>query len=109
MSTTRPPVFLIDGSGYIFRAYYAIRPLSTRDGTPTNAVLGFARMLIKLVREQRPEYLGIAFDPQKNFRKEIFSGYKATREAPPEDLTPQFPLIHELVAAMDIPTLLVQG
>jgi len=105
-----PKLHLVDGSGYIFRAYYGIRPLSTRDGTPTNAVLGFARMLLKLLREERPEHLGIAFDtPEKNFRHAIYEPYKANREAPPEDLVPQFALIHELVEAMEIPLLMQPG
>jgi DNA polymerase I len=103
------PIFLIDGSGYIFRAFYAIRPLTTSKGIPTNAVYGFARMLLKLIREEKPHYLGIAFDPKDNFRKEIYTGYKSNREIPPEDLQPQFALIHELVEAMDIPVLLTKN
>ncbi|MEO1173566.1 MAG: 5'-3' exonuclease H3TH domain-containing protein, partial [Myxococcota bacterium] len=101
---------LIDGSGYIFRAFYGIRALSSRDGTPTNAVVGFARMLVKLLRERRPELLAIAFDTRaKNFRHAIFEDYKANRDAPPEDLAVQIPLIHELVDALDIPCLMVEG
>ena len=107
---TRPVLHLIDGSGYIFRAYYAIRPLSTRAGVPTNAVLGFARMLVKLLKEEQPHHLGIAFDTGKqNYRHSIYEAYKANREAPPEDLGPQFPLIHELVRAMDIPLIAQDG
>ncbi len=108
--TTRPKLYLIDGSGYIFRAYYAVRPLSTRAGVPTNAVVGFAKMLGKLLREAQPSLLGIAFDPpEKNFRHGIYSDYKANREAPPEDLAPQFPLIHALVEALQIPLLIKPG
>ncbi len=99
-------LYLVDGSGYIYRAFYAIRSLSNRQGVPTNAVFGFARMLIKLLREKRPHLLGIAFDTDtENFRHEIYSEYKATRDEKPEDLAPQFPLIHELVEAMEIPLL----
>ncbi len=99
-------LYLVDGSGYIYRAFYAIRSLSNRQGVPTNAVFGFARMLIKLLREKKPHLLGIAFDTDTdNFRHEIYSEYKATRDAKPEDLVPQFPLIHELVNAMEIPLL----
>ncbi|MEZ4270111.1 MAG: hypothetical protein R3C68_01320 [Myxococcota bacterium] len=58
-----PTLHLIDGSGYIYRAFYAVRPLSTRSGTPTNAVVGFAKMLIKLLKDEKPKHLGIAFDP----------------------------------------------
>ena len=108
--TTRPKLYLIDGSGYIFRAYYAVRPLSTRAGVPTNAVVGFAKMLGKLLREAQPKLLGIAFDPpEKNFRHAIYSDYKANREAPPEDLAPQFPLIHALVESLQIPLLIKPG
>lgn len=109
-SNERPTLYLIDGSGYIFRAYYAVRPLSTSTGTPTNAVTGFAKMLLKLVREHAPGLLGIAFDPPgKSHRHSIYADYKANREAPPEDLVPQFPLIHELVECMDIPVLVHDG
>jgi DNA polymerase-1 len=102
----RPVLHLIDGSGYIFRAYYAVPPLSTRDGTPTNAVVGFAKMLNKLLKADRPGALGMAFDTgEDNFRHAIYPEYKANRDAPPEDLAPQFGLIHELVEAMDIPIL----
>ena len=108
--TTRPTLHLIDGSGYIFRAYYAVRPLSTRAGVPTNAVVGFAKMLGKLLREAQPQLLGIAFDPpEKNFRHAIYSEYKATRQKQPEDLAPQFPLIHQLVDALQIPRIMQPG
>ncbi|MBN1961911.1 MAG: DNA polymerase I [Deltaproteobacteria bacterium] len=104
--TPRPIIHIIDGSGYVFRAYYAIRPLSTRAGLPTNAVFGFARMLSRLIKDEQPTSLAIAFDTaKKNFRHEIYTEYKANRDAPPEDLVPQFALIRELVAAMDIPVI----
>ena len=110
MAKKRPLLYLIDGSGYIFRAYYAIRPLSTSTGLPTNAVLGFARMFGKLLREEKPEHIGIAFDTEEEtFRKKEYPEYKANREAPPEDLVPQFELIHELVDAMAIPLLTLPG
>ncbi len=101
---------LIDGSGYIFRAFFAIRALSSRDGTPTNAVVGFARMLVKLLRAEKPELLAVAFDHRgKNFRHELFEDYKANRDAPPEDLVQQIPLVHELVQALEIPCLIIEG
>ncbi len=103
-------VYLVDGSGYIFRAYYAVRPLTTSTGVPTNAVIGFARMIGRLLRDERPRLLGIAFDgPEKTFRHDIYDAYKANREEPPEDLVPQFGLIRELVAAMDVPVLTRAG
>jgi DNA polymerase-1 len=103
-------VFLIDGSGYIFRAYYALRRLSTSTGVPTNAVFNFATMLLRILKEHDPKYLGIAFDlGGKTFRHEMYGEYKAHRSAPPEDLPPQIPLIHRLVDTFRIPKLLVKG
>jgi DNA polymerase-1 len=103
-------VFLIDGSGYIFRAYYALRRLSTSTGVPTNAVFNFTTMLLRILKEHDPKYLGIAFDlGGKTFRHEMYGEYKAHRSAPPEDLPPQIPLIHRLVDTFRIPKLLVKG
>jgi DNA polymerase-1 len=108
--TERPVLHLVDGSGYIFRAYFAIRPLSTRDGVPTNAVFGVARMLGKLVKDERPARLGIAFDATRHtFRHDIYTQYKSNRDEPPNDLVPQFTLVRELVQAMDIPVLELAG
>ncbi len=109
MSETKK-LYLIDGSAYIFRAYYGVRPLSTSTGLPTNAVVGFARMIGRLIREHRPEYLAMVFDTkEKTFRHEMYDLYKANRDAPPEDLIPQFGLIHDLVAAMDLVKLAEPG
>lgn len=106
----RKTLHLIDGSGYIFRAYNAIRPLSTRDGTPTQAVLGFLKMLNKLLRQEAPTHVAIAFDTaEDNFRHKIYPDYKANRDEPPEDLVPQFALIHELVEVMGLPPILRPG
>ena len=103
-------LFLIDGSAYIFRAYYGIRPLSTSAGVPTNAVVGFARMVARLIKEQAPDYIVMVFDTKEpNFRHELFPDYKANRDAPPEDLIPQFALIHQLVDAMDLVDLSMPG
>ena len=110
MSPARPRLHLIDGSGYIFRAYYAVRPLQSRKGVPTNALIGFCRMLLRLLREAAPTHLGIAFDTgEPTFRHLMYDQYKAHRDAPPEDLVPQFALIHSLVEAMNIPMLKVIG
>ncbi len=96
-------VYLIDGSGYIFRAFFAIRSLRSKSGVPTNAVFGFANMLIKLLKEHQPKYLAIAFDRKEpTFRHQLYDGYKANRPQPPEDLVPQFALIHRLVEAFNI-------
>ncbi len=104
------PVFLIDGSGYIFRAYFALRRLSTSKGQPVNAVFNFATMLLRILKEHDPKRIAIAFDVGgKNFRHAIYEPYKANRSAPPEDLPPQIPLIHRLVDTFRIPKLLVAG
>src|SRR5271169_3388271 len=85
-------VFLVDGSGYIFRAYHALPPLSRKsDGLQVNAVLGFCNMLWKLLREMKPEerptHLAVVFDKsEKTFRTEMYADYKANRDAPPDDL-----------------------
>jgi DNA polymerase-1 len=101
-------VYLIDGSGYIFRAYHALPPLSRKsDGLPTGAVAGFCNMLFKLMRdtkgEERPTHLAVIFDSaRKNFRNEIYKDYKAHRPPPPDDLIPQFPLIREATKAFGV-------
>jgi len=103
-------LFLIDGSGLIFRAYYAIRHLNNSQGHPTNATYGFVTMLNKVMREHAPTHLAVAFDSkEKTFRHEIYEQYKANRPAPPEDLVPQFGDIHKVVEAMNIPMLLMPG
>ncbi len=104
-------LYLIDGTSYIFRAYYAIRQyLSTKAGLPTNAILGFANMLIRLLEEERPEHLAIAFDPPgPSFRVDLYPEYKAHRPDPPDDLVPQFEWIYRLVEAFRIPQLVVPG
>lgn len=107
---SRPKLHLIDGSGYIFRAYYALRNLSTTAGVATNAIYGFAQMLEKTLRTEKPTHLAIVFDSGKpSFRNEIFPAYKATRDLPPEDLVEQVPKIHELVRRFRIRTFVPEG
>ena len=104
-------LFLVDGSGYIYRAYHALPPLTRKsDGLQVNAVLGFCNMLWKLLREMppdnRPTHLAVVFDKsEKTFRTEMYTEYKANRSAAPDDLIPQFPLVREAVHAFDIPCL----
>ncbi|HFC05023.1 MAG TPA: DNA polymerase I, partial [Rhizobiales bacterium] len=108
-------VFLIDGSGYIFRAYHAIPPLNRKsDGLPVNAVQGFCSMLNKLLREMprdnQPTHLAVIFDKSgKTFRNEIYSQYKANRPPAPEDLVPQFGLIKQAVRAFGVPSIEQEG
>ena len=104
-------VFLVDGSGYIFRAYHALPPLTRKsDGLQVNAVLGFCNMLWKLLadmpKDDKPTHLAVVFDKsEKTFRTEMYPEYKAHRPDLPEDLRPQFPLIRDAVRAFEIPCL----
>ena len=97
----RKKLYLIDGSSYIFRAFFGVRQqLSTSNGFPTNALYGFINMLQKVIREEKPDYLVVAFDsPDKTFRHKIYPNYKANRDAPPEELSRQFPYFEPLVKA----------
>ena len=105
--------YLIDGSGYIFRAYYALPPLARKsDGLPTGAVSGFCSMLFKLLEDsksdnntQKPTHFAVIFDSaRKNFRNEIYSDYKANRSEAPDDLVPQFEYIRKSVMAFNLPS-----
>jgi DNA polymerase-1 len=101
---------LIDGHGYIYRAFFALPPLSTSKGLQTNAVYGFTNMLLKIVREQQPDYLAVAFDskgPTK--RHEEFEAYKAHRPPMPDPMAQQLPYIERMVEAFKIPTLVMEG
>src|SRR6202167_4546938 len=108
-------VFLVDGSGYIFRAYHALPPISRKsDGLQLNAVFGFCNMLWKLLRDMKPEdkptHLAVVFDKsEKTFRTDMYPDYKAHRPDPPDDLRPQFKFIREAVAAFDLPCLEQSG
>lgn len=99
-------LILVDGSGYIFRAYHALPPLTRRDGTPVGAVLGFTNMLIKLREAYKHDMLAVIFDHGRaTFRSEIYPEYKTNRSETPEDLIPQFPLVREATRALNIPAI----
>lgn len=107
-------VYLIDGSGYIFRAYHALPPMTRADGTPVNAVYGFSNMLYKLLDDTlqsgKATHFAVIFDTAgKTFRSDIYSEYKANRPPAPEDLIPQFPLFREAVRAFGLPCLEMRG
>jgi DNA polymerase-1 len=107
-------LYLIDGSSFIFRAYHAIRPLTRPDGTPVNAVSGFCNMLFKLLRDlddsERPSHLAVIFDAgKKTFRNDIYPDYKAHRPPAPDDLIPQFKIIHDAVEAFNLPSIQLAG
>jgi DNA polymerase I len=101
---------LVDGSGYIFRAFHALPPMTRRDGTPVNAVYGFTAMLMKLVDDLQPDHVAVVFDvARKTFRSDIYPEYKANRSEPPEDLLPQFALVRAATKALSLPLLEAPG
>ena len=106
--------YLIDGSGYIFRAYYALPPLTRKsDGLPVGAVSGFCNMLFKLLEDskskdnlEKPTHFAVIFDSaRKNFRNDIYPQYKDNRSDAPEDLIPQFEYIRKSVLAFNLPSI----
>ena len=109
-TTERKKAVLIDGSGYIFRAFYALPPMGRDDGTPVNAVYGFCNMLMKLIKEMPADYLAVVFDAARvTFRQTIYPAYKATRRETPEALIPQFPILRQAVEAFDVAQVEMEG
>lgn len=108
---TQKKLYLFDGMGFLFRSYYAIQaPLRDKDNNPTNAIYGFIRTLLKVLREHNPEYIVVAFDaPGKTFREEMFPEYKANRPEPPKDFVRQIPRALELVKCLNIPVIFKEG
>ena len=103
-------LYLVDGSGFIFRAFHAIPILTRPDGTPVNAVMGFANMLTKLLADLHAQAVAVVFDSKREtFRSEIYPLYKAQRPEPPEELKPQFALIREATEAFCLPCLELEG
>ena len=103
-------LLILDSNSIINRAYYGVKPLSTSDGTPTNAVYGFLNILIKLINDFKPDYLCAAYDLKApTFRHKMYDGYKAQRKPMPEDLVKQMPLSKEILSLMDIPLLQLEG
>src|SRR5579875_3290984 len=97
-------VYLVDGSGYIFRAFHALPPMTRPDGTPVNAVYGFTTMMLKLLAETDADCIAVIFDAGRaTFRNEIYSAYKSHRPEPPDELVPQFALIREATRAFNLP------
>ncbi|MGD8394891.1 MAG: 5'-3' exonuclease H3TH domain-containing protein [Candidatus Eiseniibacteriota bacterium] len=107
MDTSR--VCLIDANNYLFRAYHAIPAMHAPDGEPVNATYGFARTLLKLLREREPRYVAALFESGASFREELAASYKANRPEPPDDLVPQFLSARRVTSALGIPGLEVDG
>jgi DNA polymerase-1 len=101
--TRANPLILVDGSNYVYRAYYAISGLATSSGVPTNAIFGFTNMLLKILKQYRPDYLAVVFDLKgPTFRHQLYPLYKATRPPAPEDLVGQIPRIREIITALGV-------
>ena len=106
----RPKLFLIDGSSYMYRAFYAIAHLSNSKGLPTNATYGFTQMLLKVLREHTPDHLAIILDSKApTFRSKAYEAYKANRPAMPDGLSAQIPYIKKIIEGYRIPTLEMDG
>ena len=104
------PLYLVDGSAYIYRAFHAVRGLTTSKGMPSNAAFGFTRMLIKLIENRTPRYLGVFFDAKgPTFRHDIYSDYKANRPPMPEELVVQLPYIRKITEGFRIPAIEMSG
>ncbi|MEZ5933724.1 MAG: DNA polymerase I [Alphaproteobacteria bacterium] len=106
----KPRLLLIDGSGYIFRAYFALPPLTDKIGTPVGAVFGFCNMLFKLAQDRPNDQMIVVFDKgSHSFRNDMYDQYKANRDEPPEDLRPQFPLVRDAASAFGVPVVELEG
>ena len=109
MSTTKPFI-LVDGSSYLFRAYHALPPLTNSQGEPTGAIVGVVNMLRKLIDEYAPDYMAVVFDaPGGTFRNELYPAYKAHRPPMPEELRCQIEPLHDIVRAIGLPLLMIDG
>ena len=110
MSEAVRRLLLVDGSGYLFRAFFALPPMTRPDGKPVNAVFGFTNMLWKLLQEHPDDHVVVVFDAgKKSFRNDLYEAYKANREEAPAELVPQFPLVREAARAFDLPVVEVEG
>ncbi|HUC61383.1 MAG TPA: DNA polymerase I, partial [Alphaproteobacteria bacterium] len=99
-------VYLVDGSGFLFRAFFALAPMTRPDGTPVNAVYGFTRMMMKLLADADADCVAVIFDSaRKTFRNSIYPQYKAQRPEPPDELVPQFALVREAARALNLPAI----
>ena len=110
MISDKKKLLIIDGNSIVNRAYYGVRPLSTKAGIPTNAIYGFMNIMLKYLDEYTPEYLCVAFDLKApTFRHKMYDLYKAQRKGMPDDLAAQMPHLKELLSAMNILQLSLEG
>ncbi len=110
MTTNKNTLILVDGSGYLYRAFHALPPLTNSQGMPTGAIYGITNMLKNLLAEYQPTYVAVVFDARgKTFRHDLYTEYKANRPAMPDDLSQQIPWVHELIQALGFPLLAEAG
>lgn len=110
MADTKKPLILVDGSSYLYRAFYALPPLQTSKGQPTGAVRGVISMIKRLLKDYQPEHIAVVFDAKgKTFRDEMYSEYKANRPPMPDDLRAQIEPLHKAVELMGLPMLIIDG
>jgi len=108
MTDKKPPLILVDGSSYLFRAFHALPPLTNSKGQPTGAVYGVINMLNKLVSEYKPEHIAVIFDAKgKTFRNDMYADYKAHRPPMPDELRSQIAPLYEIVEALGFPMIIV--
>jgi DNA polymerase-1 len=109
-NSNHPPLILVDGSSYLYRAFHALPALTTADGRPTGAVRGVVSMLKKLLREYQPTHMAVVFDAKgKTFRDDLYPEYKATRPPMPDELRQQIEALHDLIRAMGLPIIVEEG
>ncbi len=110
MPSGKRSLYLLDGSSYIFRAFFALPPLTNSSGLPTHAIYGFTNMTVKFLKQYQPEYLAVVLDAgRKTFRNEIYQAYKGNRPEAPADLVPQFPYIRKVLHALSVRVLEREG
>ncbi len=106
----QPHLLLIDGYGFVFRAYHSLPPLTRPDGTPVGAVLGFTNMMMKMVADNKADFIAVVFDAgRKTFRNDIYPAYKANRPPAPDDLIPQFAIVREAAVALNVQIIEKEG
>ncbi|MCO6546739.1 MAG: hypothetical protein J6583_03035, partial [Gilliamella sp.] len=104
------PIILIDGSSYLYRAFFACPPLTNAKGEPTGAIFGVVNMVRSLINQYNPTHIAVVFDAKGgSFRNELYNEYKATRDEMPENLRPQIEPIHTILKAMGLPLLCIEG
>lgn len=110
LNHSNPRIYLVDASSYIFRAFFALPPLTNSSGLPTQAIYGFTTMTLKFLKDHRPEYLAVALDAaRETFRNQIYPEYKGNRPEAPPDLIPQFPYIRKVLKALNVASLELEG